>query len=89
MTTVQNSDKFALLESICARDTGRGSERLAQFTKGSLRRAAQSIAAAPKATVVIITGFFIPEAVPPTAETDGPLGAAQLAGALRVPAVQV
>jgi hypothetical protein len=79
---VQDRDKFGLLESICARDIGRGSERLAQFTKGSLQRAAQSIAATPRATVVIITGFFIPEAVPPAAETDGPLGAAQLAGAL-------
>lgn len=77
-----HNNTFGLLESICARDTGRGSERLAQFTKGSLQRAAQSIAATPKATVVIITGFFIPEAVPPAAETDGPLGAAQLAGAL-------
>lgn len=32
--------------------------------------------------VVIVTGFFIPAATPPAAETDGPPGAAMLAAAL-------
>jgi len=32
--------------------------------------------------VVIVTGFFIPAAIPPSAETDGPPGAALLAAAL-------
>jgi hypothetical protein len=44
-----------------------------------LGSAAQSIARYPKPAVGILTGCFIPSAEPPAAETDGPLGAVQLA----------
>ena len=33
-------------------------------------------------SVGIITGFYVPLGTPPAAETDGPVGAAMLAGAL-------
>lgn len=49
---------------------------------GHLALAAEELAA--HATCVgIVTGFFIPTAEPPAAETDGPLGAALLAATFR------
>jgi D-glutamate cyclase len=44
--------------------------------------ACRSIADTPQAVVAIVTGFFIIDAQPPSAETDGPLGALFLARAL-------
>src|SRR5205085_129047 len=44
--------------------------------------ACRSVAETPKPVLRIITGFIIPHAVPPTAETDGLLGAVFLARAL-------
>ncbi|WP_018351849.1 glutamate cyclase domain-containing protein [Longispora albida] len=73
-------EAFAELERIAAREVGRGSEALAAHTAGSLYRAAATLAAAPQ--VVILTGFYIPAADPPGGETDGPIGAVQLAAAL-------
>jgi hypothetical protein len=46
------------------------------------RRACESVAAAERPAVAIVTGFFIPHATPPCGETDGPLGAVFLARAL-------
>jgi hypothetical protein len=43
--------------------------------------ACQSIAEMPNAAICIVTGFLIPTANPPRAETDGPLGALFLARA--------
>ncbi|SCF07829.1 protein of unknown function [Micromonospora purpureochromogenes] len=71
----------AELERTAAREVGRGSERLAVPAAGGLLAAARSLAAAPDAAV--LTGFYIPAADPPAAETDGPIGAVQLAAALR------
>jgi hypothetical protein len=45
-------------------------------------RACLSVADTSRPGVVIVTGFFIPHAQPPCAETDGPLGALFLARAL-------
>jgi len=44
--------------------------------------ACQSLATTSNATVAIVTGFFIPHAMRPSGETDGPLGALFLARAL-------
>ena len=46
------------------------------------RTACESIARTEGAAVGVVTGFFIPHAVPPCGETDGPLGAVFLARAL-------
>ncbi|GAB3188230.1 uncharacterized protein DUF4392 [Micromonospora palomenae] len=72
---------IAELERTAAREVGRGSERLAVPAAGGLLAAARSLVAAPDAAV--LTGFYIPAADPPAAETDGPIGAVQLAAALR------
>jgi hypothetical protein len=48
---------------------------------GHLGRAAQSLAATAR-DVAIVTGFFVPDAELPSAETDGPPGAVVLATAL-------
>ncbi|MBQ1017448.1 DUF4392 domain-containing protein [Micromonospora sp. D93] len=75
-------ETIAELERVAAREVGRGSEALAEPAAGGLLAAARSLAAgAPDAAV--FTGFFIPGAEPPAAETDGPLGAVQIAAALR------
>lgn len=47
-----------------------------------LRAACASLAEAENPAVAILTGFYIPHADPPCAETDGPLGAIFLARAL-------
>ena len=44
--------------------------------------ACQSLASTSNAVVAIVTGFFIPHAMRPSGETDGPLGALFLARAL-------
>jgi len=75
-------DVVAAIERLVARDVGRGSELLSRYTAGSLRRAATSLLDSPALHVGIITGFFVPGADPPAAETDGPIGAVQIAAAL-------
>jgi hypothetical protein len=82
------------LEGVAAREVGRGSAALAAHTSGSLCRAAASLAGAgstgSRSTVaVILTGFFIADARPPAGETDGPVGAVQLAAALRLLGAEV
>ena len=46
---------------------------------GDFAAACRSIAVAESPRIAVVTGFFIPTAEPPTAETDGPLGALFLA----------
>src|SRR5690242_3262683 len=75
-------DVVAAIERLVARDVGRGSERLARHALGSLRRAAESLLAAPHLDVGLLTGFYVPAADPPAAETDGPIGAVQVAAAI-------
>ncbi|MEC4984277.1 MAG: DUF4392 domain-containing protein [Oscillatoria sp. PMC 1068.18] len=74
--------KIAEIERICSQDVGRGIEPLAQFTRGELLGAAQSLAEHSSPYVAILTGFFIPHGNPPAAETDGPIAAAHLAAGL-------
>jgi hypothetical protein len=54
-----------------------------------LRRACESVAEAKDPSLVIVTGFLIPTATPPAAETDGPLGALFFARALTPLGVKV
>jgi hypothetical protein len=68
---------WTALERTAARDVGRGSASLARYTRGNVRKAAVSLVETG-ADVAILTGFFIESA----AETDGPLGAVQLASAI-------
>src|SRR5205823_13526068 len=49
---------------------------------GDFAAACESLASTSNAAVAIVTGFYIPHAVPPCGETDGPLGALVLARAL-------
>ncbi|MEU9826420.1 glutamate cyclase domain-containing protein [Micromonospora chersina] len=76
-------ETVAELARIAARDVGRGSEALAVPTAGGLLTAARSLAGRPAPDAAVLTGFFISCADPPAAETDGPIGAVQLAAALR------
>lgn len=74
-------DKIAQIETICGCDVGRGIEPLVQAARGGLLGTARSIAEHPSPHVAIMTGFFLPYGEPPAAETDGPVGCAQLAAA--------
>ncbi|HVY16656.1 MAG TPA: glutamate cyclase domain-containing protein [Rhodopila sp.] len=73
------SDLIDRIEAELHRDVGRGMDAVFAATKGGLRGAAAALARARG--VGIITGFFVPGATPPAAETDGPAGAALLARA--------
>lgn len=57
----------------------RGTDRLAPHAEGHLEAAVRSLLSAPESRIAIVTGFFVgpPETGHP--ETDGPIGAAQLA----------
>jgi hypothetical protein len=57
-------------------------ENLVTATAGDFHAACRSLAEAPSPAVGIVTGFYIPHAVPPCGETDGPLGVLFLARAL-------
>ncbi len=69
------------IEAELHRDVGRGMDAVFAATRGGLWRAASALAGARR--IGIITGFFVPGATPPAAETDGPAGAALLARAFR------
>src|SRR5439155_20299811 len=58
------------------------SDNLITATAGDFATACRSLADTPSARLAIVTGFTIPGTDPPTAETDGPLGALFLARAL-------
>jgi D-glutamate cyclase len=78
----QAQEEIAQIESIIARDVGRGIQPLTEYAKGGLLASARSIAIHPKPHVAIVTGFFVPSGNPPAAETDGPVGCAHLASGL-------
>lgn len=74
------------MERLIRRDPARrgliaSEESRGPLCPGHLAQAAAHLAAHAK-RVVIVTGFFIPAATPPAAETDGPPGAALLGAAL-------
>jgi hypothetical protein len=74
------SARIAAIEALVCRDVGRQTGELIAATAGGLLTAAQSLATAR--SVGLITGFFVPRAVVPAPETDGPVGTALLAAAL-------
>jgi hypothetical protein len=81
-------DRLDALRDIIQQDVGnRGlgrdpSDNLLTRCRDDLADACRSIVGAQEPSVCIVTGFFIPHAQPPAAETDGPLGALFLARAL-------
>ncbi|HMF11887.1 MAG TPA: DUF4392 domain-containing protein [Gemmataceae bacterium] len=58
-------------------------------TAGDFQAACRSLAETADASVVIVTGFYIPHAQPPCGETDGPLGALFLARSLTAQGIRV
>jgi len=70
------------IESLIHEEVGRNIGGLFAAAKGGLWASARSLAAEARPSVGIITGFYVPLGTPPAAETDGPVGAALLAGAL-------
>jgi hypothetical protein len=88
----------AFLEAVRAQITrdvaGRGLARdpqvnLLTWCAADLAAACQALAAAAAVRLVVVTGFYLPQATPPAAETDGPLGALFLARALTALGMQV
>ncbi|HET6196766.1 MAG TPA: glutamate cyclase domain-containing protein [Acetobacteraceae bacterium] len=75
-------DAVDRIEALIHQEVGRNIDGLFAAAKGGLWNAASSLAAAPLPSMGIITGFYVPLGTPPAAETDGPVGAALLAGAL-------
>lgn len=71
------------------RDVGRNISQLVQATRGQLAGAARSIAERSHPKIAIVTGFFVPGADLPAAETDGPIGAAILAAVLEQSGIDV
>jgi hypothetical protein len=67
------------IETIVGRTVRRDISRLVAFAQGNLERAAESVADHPAPHVGIVCGFFVRHAEPPSPETDGLNGMAQLA----------
>lgn len=71
------------IQTMAAHDVGRGSETLMTFVKGDLFRAARWLSSGARRKALVVTGFYIPHAQHPAAESDGPAGAVELCSALR------
>ncbi|WP_428488750.1 glutamate cyclase domain-containing protein [Rhodopila sp.] len=69
------------IEAAIHRDVGRGMNPVFGATQGGLFGAAAALVAFGAPRIGLITGFFVPNADPPAAETDGPAGAALMARA--------
>ena len=69
------------IEAAIHRDVGRGMNPVFSATQGGLFGAAAALAVSNAPRIGLITGFFVPQADPPAAETDGPAGAALMARA--------
>lgn len=70
------------IETLVGQKVRRDISRLVAFAKGNLARAAESIATHASPHVGIVCGFFVRHAEPPSPETDGLNGMAQLAAGL-------
>ena len=78
--------KIARIARMAGADVGRGSETLMTYSRGDLFRAARHLSGGREgrpARALVVTGFYIPKAAKPAAETDGPLGALEVCMALR------
>jgi hypothetical protein len=88
MTIAVNDPILASIQAIIQEDVGgRGLQadpdsNLITATRGEFQATCRELASNPSLAVGIITGFLIPQARPPSAETDGPLGALFLARCL-------
>ncbi|KFI59030.1 DUF4392 domain-containing protein [Bifidobacterium gallicum] len=82
LTSFRFLPRVNALSRLAARDVGRGSETLMTFASGDLFRAARHLAVGKPARALVVTGFYIPQAEHPAAETDGPLGALEVCAAL-------
>jgi hypothetical protein len=93
MTTTQGPsgawERISQLEALISRPVDRNIEPLARAASGGLRRAAQSRIETRQALVVVATGMFIPGGRPAAAETDGPVGSAELAVGLSRAGIEV
>jgi hypothetical protein len=79
MTRPHDPDRLvAALERLIQVDVGRNMTALFAAARGGLASAAAALTALRSGRVGIITGFYVPRATPPAAETDGPVGAALL-----------
>ena len=74
--------RIAAIEALVGQDVGRSIQALTTRARGGLLGAARGIAEHPAPHVAVITGFYVPWAPTPAAETDGPIGAAHLLAAL-------
>ena len=83
---------IARIANMAACDVGRDSETLMTYSRGDLFHAARHLVSGRTgrsgrnglpARALVVTGFFIPKADQPAAETDGPLGALEVCMALR------
>jgi hypothetical protein len=77
------------IEAVVTRQVRRDISRLAAFATGNLGRAARSIAETERPHIGIVTGFYIKHAEPPSPETDGLIGMAQLAAGFRAAGFEV
>jgi D-glutamate cyclase len=69
------------IEALIHQEVGRNIDGVFAATRGGLWAAASALASAPRLSVGVMTGFYVPKGTPPAAETDGPIGAALLAAA--------
>jgi hypothetical protein len=67
------------IEGLIQEDVGRNLAPLFAAARGGLWGAAAALARGRPGPIGLITGFYVPQGVPPAAETDGPVGAALLA----------
>ncbi len=91
--------RISRIATAAAADVGRGSETPMTYVRGDLFRSARHLAPGTEqprrarrenrrktkrpARALVVTGFYIPQAQQPAAETDGPLGALEVCMALR------
>ena len=75
--------RVARIRDLAAHDVGRGSETLMTFSRADLFRAARTLATGGASRALVVTGFYIPAAQEPAAESDGPAGAVEICAALR------
>jgi len=83
------SDVIEQIEALVGEQVRRDISRLVTFSRGNLVKAAQSIANHPSPHIGIICGFFVRHAQPPSPETDGLNGMAQLAAGLLAAGIPV
>lgn len=81
MTPLQKVEQL-IQQDAGNRGLARKTNNLITCSKGGLEGAVQSLTEGFKAGVMIFTGFTIPNATPPSPETDGPPGALFLAHSL-------